>query len=59
MRVPGDENVDFEFPLDECQTLLVAPGHNLMSMAEANVEWANCHHLLIWIVALEKKLFRD
>lgn len=43
--VPGDEDVDIQLPLQRRQRLLVAPGHHLVAVGEADLELAHLHHL--------------
>ena len=52
VSVTGDEDIDFEFPLNQSQTFIIAPRDNLVAMTQANVKLANCDNFLVWIIAL-------
>ena len=44
----------WDLALEDLQTLLVPPWHYLVAVAEPELELANCHHLILWEIFLQK-----
>ena len=50
VRVPRDEDVDVQLPLEQRQAGHVAPGDHLVAVDEADLKLAHCDHLLLRVV---------
>ena len=55
VRVSRDEDVDIQLSLEKRQTGHVAPRDHLVSVDEANLELAHCHHLLLRVVQVLRR----
>lgn len=50
VRVPGNEDVDVQLPLEQRQAGHVAPGDHLVAVDQPDLELAHCDHLLLRVV---------
>jgi len=50
VRVPGDQHVNVQLALQNRQNLRVAPGHQLVAVAQADPEVAQLHNFRFGVV---------